>query len=661
MARDIGASRLAGEGGLRTARATVPGIVALVLMIVVAYLPVRQAGYLWDDQDYVVGNTNLVRPDGLRRIWFEPHKTVQYYPLVHTALWLEYRLWQLRPQGYHQVNVLLHAVNAALLWMVLLRLAVPGAWFIAALFGLHPLQVESVAWITEIKNLLSGCFYLLSVWAYLRFQDARAGEAEVSRRPRERHDAAGALRGRRLYALSLGLFVLALLSKTTAVTLPAVLLVLMWWKSLALRRQDLLALVPMFGIAVVSGIGTWWLETYHVGSENVLVLSMWERLLLPARIALFYAAKLLLPFNLNFIYPRWSVDPGVWWQLVFPLVAAGLLVVLWRMRQRLGKGPLVAVLFFLLTLAPVSGVLRFYFQQFSFVGDHFQYFASIGLLALVVAPAARWARGNGSRTLQLVVTRGIPAVVLVSLAALTWSRAQVYRTEEALWQDTVTKNPTAWIAHNNLGVVFMRQGHKAEATAAFAEALKYNPNIPEAHANLGVLYQQQGDARHAIEEYRQAVAIKPSLADTQYDLAVLLTQSGEVEEAAQHLTTALTWRPKFAEAHMKMGDIYYSQGRQDQAVEKYRLALSLQPSLAGAHYRLGSVLASRNAFPEAREHLAEAVRLTPNDARSHALLGLVLENLGDKPGARTQYERARALNPQVELATEGLARLSAQE
>ncbi len=643
---------------MRTAKIGIPWILALAVMIVVAYLPALQAGYLWDDQDYVVGNTNLVRPDGLQRIWFEPHKTVQYYPLVHTALWLEYRLWQLRPYGYHLVNVLLHAANAILLWMVLLRLAVPGAWLIAAIFGLHPLQVESVAWITEIKNLLSAFFYLLSVGAYLRFQEARAGEvATAARRSRDAQRSDGVGQPRLFYALSLALFVLALLSKTTAVTLPVVLLLLTWWKSAALRRRDLLPLVPMFLLAAVSGACTWWLETYHVGSENVLTLSVWERLLLPCRVAVFYAAKLLVPFGLNFIYPRWSVDPRSWWQLLYPVIVVYNVVRLWRGRQRLGKGPLVAVLFFVVTLAPVSGVLRFYFQLFSFVGDHFQYFACIGLIALAVGPAALWARRQGIGTVQLVLTRVAPAVVLLALGALTWSRAHAYRTEETLWQDTVTKNPAAWIAHNNLGVVFMRQGRKAEAALAFLEALKYNSKIPEAHANLGALYQQKGESERAIEAYRQAVALKPSMVDSQYDLAVLLTQRGEIEAAAQHITAALAWRPKFAEAHMKLGDILFSQGHPDEAVEKYRLALSLQPSLAGAHYRLGSVLASRNAFPEAREHLVQAVQLTPNDARSHALLGLVLENLADQPGARLHYQRALELNPQVELATEGLARI----
>ncbi len=646
---------------MRVGKIAIPGILALALMIVVAYLPALQAGYLWDDQDYVVGNTNLVRPDGLRRIWLAPHKTVQYYPLVHTALWLEYRLWQLRPYGYHLVNVLLHAANAILLWVVLARLAVPGAWLIAAIFGLHPLQVESVAWITEIKNLLSALFYLLAVWAYLRFQAARAGRAAASRRSRQPQQARGPERPRVFYGLALGFFLLALLSKTTAVTLPAVLLLLTWWKSTALRRRDLAPLVPMFLLAFVSGACTWWLETYHVGSENVLSLSMWERVLLPGRVALFYAGKLLLPFGLGFIYPRWTVDPRVWWQLLCPAVVLGLLVVLWRARQRVGKGPLVAVLFYGLTLAPVSGVLRFYFQLFSFVGDHFQYFASIGLIALAVAPAVLWLRGKGNPTMSRGLTRGIPALVLVVFAALTWNRATIYRSEETLWQDTVTKNPAAWIAHNNLGVVFMRQGRKADAAGVFATALKYNPDIPEAHANLGVLFQQQGDAERAIDAYRKAVALKPSMVDTQYDLAVLLTQRGEIDAATQHLTTALAFRPRFAAAHMTMGDIFFSQGHQDQAVEKYRQALALQPTLAGAHYRLGSVLASRSAFAEAREHLAQAATLTPNDARSHALLGLVLENLGDRPGARLHYQRALELNPGVELATPGLARLSARE
>ena len=382
---------------------------------------------------------------------------------MHSVLRVQYHFWQLQPAGYHAVNILLQALNAILLWIVLRRLAVPGNWWIAAIWALHPLQVESVAWITEIKNLLSAGFYFLAMLAYLSFRAAQAG------------------RGRfvRPYVLALVFFLLALLSKTTAVTLPAVLLVLLWWKSPRVQRREVWDLVPFFALAAGLGAFTWWLETFHVGSEHVPPLTFWDRLLIPGRVAWFYAGKLLWPVRLNFIYPRWTVDPAVWWQFLFPLAAAAVVVLLWMRRERWGKGPLSAVLFYLLTLAPVSGLARFYFQLYSFVGDHFQYLAGIGLVAAAVAPTARWVEQRRGTPSIAAVRRIGPPVLLAALGLLTWNRTQVYRTEEALWRDTLAQNPAAWIAHNNLGVVCKQQGRKAEAAEHFQNALKYNPNSPE--------------------------------------------------------------------------------------------------------------------------------------------------------------------------------------
>ena len=636
------------------AQSSLLGAVVLALAIFAAYSPARDAGFLWDDADYVVENTNLVRPDGLRRIWFEPRRLVQYYPMVHTVLRAEYRLWQLRPAGYHTVNILLHALNAILLWLVLRRLAVPGAWLIAALFGLHPLQVESVAWITEVKNLLSGAFYFLSVLAYLRFRAARVGPARMRGRA-----APAAPRPWLFYVLSFALFLLALLSKTTAVTLPAVLLVVAWWKSPSLGRRDVLLLLPMFLLAAALGALTWWLETFHVGSEKVLSLTIWDRLLIPGRVAWFYPWKLLWPAELNFIYPRWSVDPGAWWQYLFPLGVGAALVTLWRMRLRWGKGPLAAVLFYLLTLAPVSGALRFYFQLYSFVGDHFQYLAGIGILAVVVAPVARWVAGLHSRSLQVALHAALPAVLLAVLAVLTWNRTQVYRTEETLWRDTLTKNPSAWIAHNNLGVACKRQGRTEEAAGHFLAALKYKGNSPEIHANLGVIYQERGEVDRAIEAYRNAVALNPQLSDMQYNLGRLLMKRGEKQEAIQRFTDALRYRPQMADAHLMLGDILVEQAQLEPAISHYRAALAIDPSMAHVYSRLGWVYTNLGSLPEARTALAEAVRLKPSDAHAQALLGLVLEKTGDTAGARRQYQRALALDPRLELATSGLARLAA--
>jgi len=615
------------------------GAAALVAMVVVAYVPAFEAGYVWDDHDYVVANTNLVRPDGLRRIWFEPRRMVQYYPLVHTVLRGEYALWQLNPRGYHVVNVLLHAMNAILVWLLLRRLAVPGAWVAAGIFAVHPVHVESVAWITEIKNLLSGFFALACMLVYLRF-----------------HESAGVRPRWSLYALAVFLFLLALTSKATVVTLPVVLLLVLWWKSgrARLAHTDVLRLVPFLALSLAFGGLVWWLETFHVGSENVLALGVWDRILIPARAAWFYAAKLLVPANLVFVYPRWSADPGVWWQWMFPLALAGVVAAAWYWRMRVGKGVLVAVLVFLVTLAPVSGLVRFYFQLYSFVGDHFQYLASIAVIALVTA--------GGARALDSRHTAGRVVIValLAALATLTWTRSKVYASEETLWRDTLEHNPAAWIAHNNLGVAYLRQGRKDEAAERFAATLRLNPSVPEAHSNLGLIEQGRGNAERAIAAYRAALALKPSLYDTQYNLGLLLIERGEMEEAARAFEAALAHRPSLAEAHMKLGDIHAAQGRYDPAVERYRAALAGDPALTKVLYRLGWVLVARGSFAEARQALDAAVRANPRDADAVAMLGVALENLGDPAGAAREYARALALDAANDVARQGLARATGQ-
>lgn len=636
------------------------GAIALVLVVFAAYSPALRAGYLWDDTDYVVHNANLTRPDGWHRIWFAPRQMVQYYPLVHSALRVEHHFWQLQPAGYHAVNILLQALNALFLWMILRRLAVPGSGWIAAIWAVHPLQVESVAWITEIKNLLSGCFYFLAVLAFLRFRAAQTDETSTpARANRGGKGVTGtAQRPALFYGLSLGLFLLALLSKTTAVTLPVVLLVLVWWKSPRLKRRDIVPLVPMFALAAALGAFTWWLETFHVGSENVLSLSIWDRILIPGRVAWFYAGKLLWPAPLSFIYRRWQADPAVWWQFLFPLATIGAVVWLWIRRHRWGKGPLAAVLFYLITLAPVSGWMRFYFQLYSFVGDHFQYMAGIGLIAAIVAPIARGLEQRQRKPAFAAVRRFAPPAVVLALAVLTWNRAQAYHTEEALWRDTIAKNPTAWIAHNNLGVVCNQQGRKSEAAGHFQAAIRYNPNSPEAHANLGVWFQGQGDADRAIDEYRKCIALKPQLYDTQYNLGLLLLQRGELEEAAQRFTDAVHYRPQMADAHLMLGDVLVAQQQLQPAIAEYRAALAINPAMANAYTRLGWVYTNLGAFGDARTALHDAVRLNPADAHAQALLGFVFEKTGDPAGASRQYQLALQMNPQVDIAIEGLARLS---
>ncbi len=353
-----------GFGSLKGRRA----VAALVLIVatLAAYVPAMQGGFIWDDDDYVTDNAALRSLAGLAAIWLQPGAVPQYYPLTFTSLWLDYQLWGVAPAGYHVVNVLLHGTNAVLVWLVLRRLALPGAWLAAMVFALHPVHVESVAWITERKNVLSGAFYLGALLAYLRFAGLGAPAAEAERW--------------RSYALAVALFVCALLSKTVTCTLPAVILLLLWWKRGRVTRAEASATVPLFVVGACLALVTIWMERTHVGAQGAAwLLSPIDRALIAGRAVWFYAATLAWPHPLTFVYPRWEIDAGAWWQYLFPLAAAAVTALLFFARARIGRGPLVAVLCFGVTLAPALGFVDVYPMRYSFVADHYQYLASVAV------------------------------------------------------------------------------------------------------------------------------------------------------------------------------------------------------------------------------------------------------------------------------------------
>ena len=377
-----------------TTRNTLLGAAVLIAAVLAAYGPALRGGFVWDDPRYVTENPVLTEPSGLYRIWFDVGATVQYYPLVFTSFWIESRLWGLQPLGYHLVNVLLHAANAVLVWRVLRRLSVPGAWLAAGIFALHPVHVESVAWITERKNVLSGLFYLTALLAYLRFAPP---------------DGEGSARGRpwRFYALAVGLFACALLSKTVTCSLPAAIALLLWWRRGRIGRSDALALLPLFAVGAALALTTIWLEKHNVGAQGqAWELSVVQRCLIAGRALWFYAGKLVWPLPLIFTYPKWQIDAGQWWQYLFPAGAVALPLGLWVLRRRIGKGPLVAALCFAGTLLPALGFVDVYPMRYSYVADHFQYLASIAPIALLVAVITMLARLLPSRR---TVARLVPS------------------------------------------------------------------------------------------------------------------------------------------------------------------------------------------------------------------------------------------------------------
>jgi len=565
---------------------------SVVALAMVAYLgPLAHAGFVWDDDMYVVNNAALRTLDGLRNIWLDPLSLPQYYPLVHTTFWVEYRLWGLDPLGYHLVNLFLHAGSAVLLLWILRRLAVPGAWIAAAVFAVHPVHVESVAWITERKNVLSALLYLGAASCFLSFFRI-GGPGE---RPRSSW-------GR--YVLGSVLFLGALWSKTVTASLPAALLLVLWWKKDRVRARDALALVPLVVLGVSFGLATAWIEAHHVGARgDAWDLTPLERCLIAGRALWFYAAKLVWPLNLAFIYPRWAIDAGDALLYLYPASAAAVVATVWLQRDRIGRGPVVGVLFFAGTLVPALGFFNVFPMRYSFVADHFQYLASVGVIAILSATAARLFR---KRALAGGV---VAALVLALLAGLTARQALVYRDLETLWRDTLAKNPGAWMAHTNLGMILVRQGRIDEGIAHYRTSIRLEPTLVEPRLNLGEVLQRQGQVDEAIPIIEEAVRLRPDNPMARYNLGTALGKRGRYVESVAHLQEAVSLGPGFVEAEYNLGTALMSLGRLDEAAAHFREALRARPDHAGSHINLARVLELEGDAARSRTHRVEGLRL----------------------------------------------------
>ena len=604
-------------------------VVALVAAVCLAYQPAWRAGFIWDDDAHVMP-PELRGWHGLWRIWFEIGAVQQYYPLLHTVSWLQYPFFGDNPLGYHLFNIGVHAADAVLFGLVLRRLRVPGAWLAAGIFALHPVMVESVAWITELKNTLSGLFYLLATLAYLRFDAGRRG---------------------RWYAASLGLFVLALLSKTTAATLPGALLVVFWWRRGRLSwPHDVRPLLPFFALGAVDGIFVAWVEAKVIGAQGAdFAFTFIERGLIAGRVLCFYAGKLLWPAELIFMYPRWSVSQADAAQYGYPVaVLAGLAALGWLARKQV-RWPLAAALIFAGTLLPVLGFLNVYIFVFSFVADHLQYMAAMGLIA--VAAAGMDALG---RRLGGTVVRVLGLALLAGLGVLTWRQSRIYRDAETLYRLTLEQNPDAWLAHGNLGGLLLKSGRYEEAVAHLTAARKFHPERTELQFNLGLALLRLHRPAEAIPLFQAAVGANPRDVESLRNLGDALLQQGSVPQAISAYEAALQLQPDQPSVLNNLGDALLSVGRTAEGMDRLEQALHFHPDNADAHFNLGLALSQLGRLPEATGHFEAVVRLNPDDASAQYNLGSALLQ-GGRPGeAAACFQAALRLDPRMDQARAGL-------
>jgi len=586
-----------------TVRTSSPGRDTLLGLLMFAgtlltYWSSLHGTFLWDDDVHLTANPAIVGPLGFKEIWTT--SAAVYYPLTLTSFWLQHLLWGLNPLPYHLVTIAAHATSSVLLWRVLEHLKVRNAWFGAALWALHPVQVESVAWITELKNTQSCVFYLMAGMFFLKWLAARES---------------GSSRAGWNYAIAIVAATFAILSKTSTVMLPVVLGLCWWWKDARWRWRDTLWLVPFFLVSTAAGVWTIWEQENHSGALGLEWAQSWpERAVIAGRVAWFYLGKLLWPHPLIFIYPRWTVDSAQLSAYLPALAAALGLLLLWRHRNGPWRPVFFSFIYFVVSLFPVSGFFSVYFFRYSFVADHFQYLPAIGPLALAMAAIPR----------KRYLTPALCSVILAGSAILSWQQSRVYATPLTLWRDTLAKNPDAWMAHTNLGAELDDQGRTLEAVAEYEAALRINPNDAGARNNLAAHLAGLGRETEAVREWEQALRIQPRSARTHTNLAFALARLGRMQEAFDHWKKALDIEPGLLDAHYDFGVALAQSGRIVEAIEHYEKALQIKPDFADAHYRLALALKLQRRFSEALNHHRKALALDPQSLVAQNALAWVL-------------------------------------
>ena len=576
--------------------------ILLVVLTFATYAPVLRGGFTWDDDALITNNRIIKHGDGLRTLWFTTEAR-DYYPITGSLYWLEWRAWGNNATGYHLLNVLLHAANALLVWMVLRRLKIPAAWLAALVFAVHPVNVATTAWVSEQKNTLSMLFAAVAAFLWLRFYDE----------------------GRwRWYGFSFAAFLLALLSKSAVVMLPVVLLGCVWWMRGRVRWRDVWCSVPFFVASLVLGLMTVWFQYHRAMQGNpVRTDSFLARLAGAGWVPWFYLYKALLPLNLMVIYPKWQIDAGHWVSYVPGALLVGCFLVFWWKRRAWGRPLLFGLGYFVVMLFPVLGFVDQGFYSYSLVADHWQYYSIVGVIALAVAAGDEACRKIGRRYCHWGTVAAVAVVTVMGVAS--WQRNYVYAADERLWQDNVAKNPRAWLAWLNLGLNREWAGH------------------PDA----------------AVGYIEQALQIEPDVADTQNSLGLVLLQLGRAPEAVPHLEWALRLDPDNADAHNTLALALLRLGRAPEAIPHFEQALRIEPDDADTHINLGNALFQGGKVSEAFSHYQQALRLDPDSPLVHDDLGVAFEKLGRVPEAIEQYQQALKLKPDLTAAREAIHRLQA--
>jgi Flp pilus assembly protein TadD len=566
-------------------------IAAIIIAVVVVYLPALWGDFVWDDFLLITGNRLLQNFAGLLEIW-SGGRTADYFPLTNSVFWIEHHLFGDNATGYHAVNILLQTVNALLVWRLLCRLNVPGAWLAGLLFGIHPVHAASVAWISELKNLLAMFFALSSILCFLELDEKRLANSTTA------------------YVASLVFFALALLSKTQVVFLPVVLLLCAWWRGKQKNfRRDLIRSWPFFFIAIVLGLITMWFQNRGIGEEEIVIGSLPRRFVNAAMAVWWYLGHLFAPVRLMAIYGNWRFDSPHLVEWLPLIVLSGVLAALWHWRNRPTRGAFLALTCFVVALLPALGLARMaYVRSGTLVADHFQYFADVSLLALFSAGVAYVWNQRPRATIAIVT------LLVGAMGTYAFSRAEVYRNEETLWADNLSKNPDAWQAHIQLAQRRFNQQKYAEAAYHAERAAQLKPELADIHNQLGLAYCRLERFEEGIAEYRKALQLKEAKSST--------ARSTRLAKIRTNLANALTLTAnQLSESASAIPED--AMRRYEEAIQQYEAALALEPQQPAIHRNLGMLLVKLGRYDEAIPHLRATLQIVPNEPVARELLDAI--------------------------------------
>ena len=635
--------------------------IIVVLLTVAAFYPVTQNKFVnWDDDKNIVENlyyrglywTNI-------RWMFTTFHMGHYQPLTWFTLGIDYLTWGLNPVGYHLTNLLLHCVNAVVLYFVAVRLFTwvdPGfgghehsllqlaAGFSALLFSVHPLRVESVAWATERRDVLSGLFFLLTILCYLK--------AVTNGESGSRHW--------RWILISLAAYVLSLLAKASAMTLPVVLLVLdvyplrrlgpRGWFNRETRgvwQEKFLFL----GFAMCAGVTALFAQ-YTAGAYRPLEQhDIGSRFSQGLYALTFYLWKTVLPFDLSPLYemPR---NPEFWhWSFFLSgFMVIAITVVLFMKRYR-WPAVFASWIVYGVLLAPISGIAQ---SGPQLVGDRYSYLSCMSWALLAGGGLVHlWQLAlSGRMTSRIVMpATGIAAAALFALGALTWKQTQIWKDSERLWRHVLSIEKESGYAHNNLGIALAEQNRLDEAIVEFREALRINPGDADGHHSLGNALARKGRLAEAVEQFYETLRIHPGHAKAHYDLGNALARQGDLETAVIHFRQALRYSPQEVSAHYNLGRILLEQHQVDESIDHFRRALAMDATHVKARYYLAVALAGQGDDEGAAKEFGQALRLEPNLAEAHAGLARALSAQGKKDEAVQHYQEAVRLLKSQSLDT----------